>query len=109
VRRVMDITLRQAGQIGPSFAPNLICISIVSSSSPNGSLRDARPWRLPCGVLSAILLTLRRETALLMHEVARLSKLKVDPLLSPMGCDTHKSRAGLPGGNGLSDLELPFP
>jgi hypothetical protein len=42
-------------------------------------------------------------------QAARLSKLKVDPLLSPVGCDTHKSQPRLPGRDGMSDLELPFP
>jgi hypothetical protein len=50
-----------------------------------------------------------RETALLLHEVARLSKLSVNPVVNSVGSHTHKPRVRLAGGDGVSDLELPFP
>jgi hypothetical protein len=43
------------------------------------------------------------------RQVARLSKLSINPLLSSVGSHAHETGLGLAGGDSLSDLEAPFP
>jgi hypothetical protein len=43
------------------------------------------------------------------RQVARLSKLSINPLLNSVGSEAHETSLGLAGGDSLSDLEAPLP